>query len=125
MYEIRYGRDESVLILRGDHDISNKQHLRNILDRLPALEISVDLRFADFIDSSVLNAVVDCHKRKLANGGKLSVLLAPESKIARIFEITMLHKILNLRFVAADSEDVAMSRSQGALDCPAVQIIFE
>ena len=57
-----------------------------------AREVLVDLGECEFIDSTVLGALLDAHRRLSATDTRLAVV-APDRQIRRVFELTGLDRL--------------------------------
>jgi anti-sigma B factor antagonist len=86
----------AVLKLRGEHDLSSKQHLSEALAEASARSnVLIDLSECTFMDSSVIATFVVAHKRLSGRGGRLGLVIPPEATtIQRIAEITSLVDLL-------------------------------
>lgn len=66
--------------------------------------IAVDLTSADFVDSSGLGILVAALKRVRTHDGEL-VVVCPDPRLRRIFELTELVSVLGLRDTADELPD--------------------
>lgn len=85
-----------VVAVHGDADLHFAPEFRDALDAViddGATRVVVDLSETVFIDSMVLGVLLGSMKRMRANGDQLE-LIVPSPDIRRIFEITMLDRIL-------------------------------
>ena len=92
----RPGAVVPVVAVRGEVDVATAPQLRECLQRViadGASTIVLDLLSVTFLDSTALGVVVAAHKRCCALGGELRVVAA-DSHLARIFEITGLTEVL-------------------------------
>ena len=97
--EVRRHRGWTVLEVAGDLDMATAPGLRQLVlqllsngDRL----FAVDLTAADFVDSTGLGALVAALKRVRTHDGEL-VVICPEPRLRRIFELTELVSVFGLR----------------------------
>lgn len=77
-------------------DITNADELRAALQRAQASgggTFVIDMSHTGFCDSAGLHALVDAHKRALAEGGQV-LLVATSPAVLRIFEITGVDRVL-------------------------------
>lgn len=101
----------SVVAVRGEADLHSAPELRDRLNAIidgGAQRVLVDLSETTFIDSMALGVLLGSTKRQRANGGRLE-LVAGQPDIRRIFEITMLDRIL----VIHPSREVALELAIG------------
>jgi anti-sigma B factor antagonist len=96
--DVEQGSTAAVVTIGGDVDLHSAPLLR---DRLTALvdegvrAIVLDLSEATFLDSMALGVILSAQKRLTADEGHLDVVV-PTPEIRRIFEITMLDRVLDL-----------------------------
>ena len=91
--------------VHGDVDIFSAPRLREALDYLVtagATKVLADLSDVAFIDSTGLGVLVATHRRLLAAGGRLRVVVPPRRKVRHVFEVTGLEQVLD---VSDDRED--------------------
>ncbi|MBA2742103.1 MAG: STAS domain-containing protein [Actinobacteria bacterium] len=92
------GANATVLALHGEVDLHVAPELRDRLNgalEADARNLVIDLSRVSFIDSMALGALLELHKRLRAEGGELR-LVVPDTKLRRIFEITLLDQIFTL-----------------------------
>jgi anti-anti-sigma factor len=85
-----------VVAVHGEADLHFAPEFRDRLDAViddGAVRVLVDLSDTVFIDSMVLGVLLGSTKRMRASGNQLE-LIVPSPDIRRIFEITMLDRIL-------------------------------
>ena len=73
----------------GDLDVSNAGPFADLLFAAvarPDPRIVIDLGRADFIDSTVLNALYEAGRRLRRNGGKLAIV-SPRGHLYRVLEV--------------------------------------
>ena len=96
-----------LLAVRGELDVATVPALR---DRLAALtenggqRLLVDLREVSFMDSTALAAFIHARKR-LANSGRMALVIEPGSYARLILEVTCLESVLDV----ADTVDDGMA----------------
>jgi anti-sigma B factor antagonist len=101
----------ALVAVRGDADLHSAAELR---DRLAAVidgganRVLVDLSQTTFVDSMALGVLLGSTKRLRANGGQLELIIS-QPNIRRIFEITMLDRIL----VIHPSREIALAHMNG------------
>jgi anti-sigma B factor antagonist len=92
-------RDSVVLLsIHGDADLHVAPQLRDRLTREiddGAKAVVLDLSGATFVDSMTLGVLLGAMKRLRAGGGRLR-LVVPQTELRRIFEITLLDRVLAL-----------------------------
>jgi anti-sigma B factor antagonist len=92
-------RDSVVLLsIHGDADLHVAPQLRDRLTREiddGAKAVVLDLSGATFVDSMTLGVLLGAMKRLRAVGGRLR-LVVPQTELRRIFEITLLDRVLAL-----------------------------
>jgi len=64
----------------------------------------VDFTAVTFADSTVIGVVVGAHKRAVAHGGQLRLVLPDGSSVSKIFSITGVSKVVQL-FQARDEAE--------------------
>src|SRR5512132_3735266 len=90
--ELRRHRGWSVVDITGDLDMATAPALRQLVIQLLATGarlIAVALTAADFVDSTGLGLLVAALKRVRTHDGEL-VVICPEPRLRRIFELTEL-----------------------------------
>jgi anti-sigma B factor antagonist len=101
---IAVGRRDGVplLTVRGEHDVSNEQVLRDGLAAALAhgAAVVVDLSEASFIDSSVLHALagVSCPGR-----GQIVVCARSDGLTRRLLEVAALHEVVQVAETVEDA----------------------
>jgi anti-sigma B factor antagonist len=90
------GVDSVVLTLHGEADLhvaaDFRDRLATVIDD-GASSLVVDLSGVTFVDSMALGVLLGGMKRLRATGGQLR-LVVPQTDVRRIFEITMLDRVL-------------------------------
>jgi anti-sigma B factor antagonist len=101
---VEYGSEATVVSVSGEVDVATaptlRQRLDEALDRGPGLLV-VDLTGVSFIDSTALGVLIGAHERCTAAGTTLRLVVA-EPRILKIFEITGLTELFDIR---ADRHD--------------------
>jgi anti-sigma B factor antagonist len=106
--------DVAVVCVKGEHDLDTAPSLREQLGALQAESCSVilDLSEATFIDSSILAAIVDGHRR--ASDDSLAFVvslgLAGSPAVRRILDVTGLNEVLVIR----GDREAALAAARGA-----------
>lgn len=88
-----------VIEVTGDVDLATAPQLRQIVLQQLALGhkmLAIDLTFADFLDSIGLGTLVAVLKRVRVHDGEL-VVICPEPRLRRLFELTELVAVLGVR----------------------------
>jgi anti-anti-sigma factor len=82
--------DVSIVRLRGEHDLSSAEHVRDTIEAELAFcgSVVVDLRRTLFIDSTIIRTFF--HAAKKANNGRnrLALCVATEPSVARVLQLT-------------------------------------
>lgn len=109
-FELQVGEQagRAVLTVAGDLDVQSAPQLRDRISELldaGSTELVVDLRPAEFIDSSGLSAMVAGLKEVKEHGGDMAVV-CPQGKIRRVIEIVALDQV----FALYDSVDEATAK---------------
>jgi anti-sigma B factor antagonist len=94
-----------LLAIRGDADLHVAPELRDRLAREiedGASALVLDLSGATFVDSMALGVLLGAMKRLRAQGGTLR-LVVPQTELRRIFEITLLDRVLPLDATREDA----------------------
>jgi anti-sigma B factor antagonist len=97
--EVRRHRGWTVVEVTGDLDMASAPALRQlVLQQLARGDrrIAVDLTAADFVDSSGLGVLVAALKRVRTHDGEF-VVVCPEPRLRRVFELTELVSVFGLR----------------------------
>ncbi len=88
-----------VVEMSGELDMSNAIDFKNeIINEFVSkgeLNIALDFKDMEYIDSSGLGVIVSLHKRCKLNGGRLAICGMNET-LMRLFKLTSLDKALNL-----------------------------
>ena len=83
--------DAVVVVLEGEHDVSSSARLQELLESLLARHelVVADLTEADFVDSSVMNALVQANRTASAPGsGRLVLQCSADALVYRVLEVT-------------------------------------
>jgi anti-sigma B factor antagonist len=95
--DLEHGPDGAiVLVVQGDADLHVAAELRERLTRTideGASALVVDLSDVTFVDSMALGVLLGAMKRMRAAGGRLRLVVA-RPEVRRIFEITLLDRVL-------------------------------
>jgi anti-sigma B factor antagonist len=83
-----YDADIAVVKLLGEHDLSTKDELEAALSKLVLGSelVVVDLTDAEFIDSSVLNALLGAERLARTRGLRVALQLPQSSAVSRVLE---------------------------------------
>jgi anti-sigma B factor antagonist len=104
--------DVAIVTVVGDADLHSAPELRDRLTDLMDEGVShlvLDLSETTFVDSMTLGVLLGCVKRLRATEGTVEIVV-PRDDIRRIFEITMLDRVFDLR---ATRDQVLAGRSGG------------
>jgi anti-anti-sigma factor len=117
--EIEHTPGVEVLVLRGEHDLSTQSLVqRRIDDAIRAgKSVVVDLSQADFIDSTVLAAILHGQQRAASDGAGrgpgLAVVASPAAKfVARMLSLVHLEEHVSVH-LSRDSAVVSLQRRTG------------
>ena len=110
-YEFDASREAAIVTLRGELDAHDAPRLRELFSqaveelssaREPRLVL--DLAALEFLDSTVLGTMIGALRRVREAGGEMTVVL-PETMARRIFEVTGLDQVLDVRVSRAAALD--------------------
>ena len=102
--EVRRHRGWTVVEVTGDLEMASAPALRQLVVQLlsaGARHIAVDLTAVDFLDSIGLGMLVAALKRVRTHDGEF-VVVCPEPRLRRVFELTELVSVFGLRTTADD-----------------------
>ncbi|HUP72409.1 MAG TPA: STAS domain-containing protein [Acidimicrobiales bacterium] len=105
--EVRRHRGWTVVDITGDLDMATAPTLRQLVIQLLSTGVrlvAVDLTAADFVDSTGLGTLIAALKRVRTHDGEL-VVICPEPRLRRIFELTELVSVFGLRDSAEELPD--------------------
>jgi anti-sigma B factor antagonist len=97
--EIRQVGTHALVILAGEIDVSTVGQLYPILAELArggVCHVSLNVAEVTFIDSTGLSLLISEHKRAESMNGEL-IIFSPSDQMRRLFEITALDGVLNVR----------------------------
>jgi anti-anti-sigma factor len=85
------------VVLGGEHDLSNAEQLRETLDQALAncSHLIVDLSSTEFIDSTVIKALLNTKKAADESGHSFNLVLGTSPLVERVLEITSVLPALN------------------------------
>jgi anti-sigma B factor antagonist len=94
--EVAREGDVAVVVLRGEHDLSTADRLRQAIERARdgSTPVVVDLTEATFIDSAVLGVLIAEHERAASNGSDVGYVVGAGAGHS-------VHRIIDLAGVAA------------------------
>ena len=102
-YDLDPAGGAAVVTLHGELDAHDAPRLRELftgameaLDGVRAPRLVLDLTAVEFLDSTALGTMIGALRRTREAGGELVVVL-PETSARRIFEITGLDHVLEVR----------------------------
>ena len=104
--EIRRADNHALVLLSGELDASTAGELYEQLAELSrdgVVHVALDLSELEFMDSTGLSVIIAEHKRTNASGGEL-MILAPQSQVQRMFEMTGLTGVLRIRPEGPDGQ---------------------
>jgi anti-sigma B factor antagonist len=109
----RFG-DSWVVVVVGDVDLRSAPELRDRLASLGdtgAKHVVVDLSDCEFLDSMGLGVLLGAKKRMARDGRQLRVVVSSPD-VRRIFEITMLDRVLDLYTTRAEALDAGRTNGR-------------
>ena len=85
-----YDSDTAVMVLRGEHDLRTSEELNAKLVTLVQANyrVIVDLSVAQFVDSTVLNALLRADKLAAQRGHRLTLQLGGAHHVERVLEVS-------------------------------------
>ncbi|MGN9809552.1 STAS domain-containing protein [Micromonospora sp. BQ11] len=88
-HQVRIERDRTVLLLGGEIDINGASGLQQLLDTTIAAapRVDVDLLAVDFIDSTVISALITA-RNTARQARKSFAVVNPASNVARTLRVT-------------------------------------
>jgi len=93
-------RDRAFVVLSGEHEAYSADKLARNLTSLIAegVPVTVDLRHATFIDSTVVGVLIGAHRRAADTGIEFALLLGSETgwPVRRLLEVTGLDSELDV-----------------------------
>jgi anti-sigma B factor antagonist len=102
-YEIAGSGEIAVVTLRGELDAHDAPRLRELfaeaIDAVGSVgtaRLVLDLSTVEFLDSTALGTMIGAVRRARESGGEVAFVL-PETTARRIFEITGLDQVLDVR----------------------------
>ena len=102
-YELDASREAAIVTLRGELDAHDAVRLRELfagavdaLSGARAPRLVLDLSGLEFLDSTALGTMIGALRRVREAGGEMAVVL-PETTARRIFEVTGLDAVLDVR----------------------------
>jgi anti-anti-sigma factor len=99
-----------VVTLRGEHDLSTVAELDNALARaLQQARVLVDLSTCEFIDSTIIKALLAAHAQQLDSGGRFELVIPPEARqVERLAQLIRLHEVMPIH----SSREAGIARIQ-------------
>lgn len=106
--------DVAIVTLVGEHDLATTDALAESLGSLlrAGHQLVVDLSEAEFIDSSVLNALIEADGFARERGSSLVLQLGTTSVVRRAIETSGI--LRHLRSASSRAEAITAARSKGA-----------
>ena len=96
---VRVGRDADVVVLAlaGEHDLSTRHQVRDVIDDAFAAKrpVVIDLRHAEFVDSVIAATLLESRKRAKQEDIGFGIVLADghENAVRRMFELSRLTSV--------------------------------
>ena len=97
--EIRASEEHALINLTGELDASTAGELYEefaALNREGVVHVTLDLAELEFIDSTGISVIIAEHKRTASSGGQL-IVVTPHHNVRRVFEVTGLMDVLDIR----------------------------
>jgi anti-sigma B factor antagonist len=120
--EIEHVPGVDVLVLQGEHDLSTQAAIRTRVDEAltSGKSVVIDLSAAEFIDSSVLAAILHGQRRATSEDGgrsqELAVVASPGAKfVARLLSLVQIENHVNVH-LSRDSAIVSLQRDEPPAD---------
>jgi anti-anti-sigma factor len=103
----------AVVSLHGEHDLSTDAELGQALAQaLRQDRVLVDLSLCEFIDSTIIKALLAGHRRQLESGGRFELVIPPEARsvvrlarLIRLEEVMPVHQSLQDGIVAIQADE--------------------
>lgn len=93
-FDLERSEDADVITVTGEVDLASSPELDAMIERtLSDKCLVVDLSRCTYIDSSALSVFVRTYKSR---GSQLRIVIPPESRIRRLFELTKLDVVLSI-----------------------------
>lgn len=88
----------TLVVLRGEHDLSSAEELRRTFDECLALrhQLIVDLSAAEFIDSTTIRVLMEARAQAASLDRTFSVVLGTAAIVEQVLEITGVLPLLNV-----------------------------
>jgi anti-sigma B factor antagonist len=102
--DVSRGAEATVVSLAGEIDLATQGELRTVLNDLVVagdVDLVLDLSEVSFIDSTGIGALIGTRRRVHAFQGSLT-LVCPHEAILKIFTITGLEKVFDIRPTLAE-----------------------
>jgi anti-sigma B factor antagonist len=95
----------TIVVVRGEHDLSTAETLRSQLDAVRAERrpFVVDLSQATFIDSAVLGVLIAAHDRASSDGTAVAFAVGSGPTVRKIIDLTGLEGVLPITDSRADA----------------------
>jgi anti-anti-sigma factor len=102
----------AIVTLRGEHDLASRPQITVALTVARGCgNVLVDLTGATFIDSSVINALLQCANALVREGARLEVVVPPDCHAMRsMFEILSVTRLLAMHDTrSAGSDSISLA----------------
>jgi anti-sigma B factor antagonist len=88
----------ALVVLAGEHDLHSADEVRQAFDQALAVSdhLIVDLSTAEFIDSTIVGALMQTRKSAIELDRKFNVVLGTAPVVERILEVTGVVPFLNI-----------------------------
>jgi anti-sigma B factor antagonist len=101
----------ATVVVRGEIDLATQAEFRAVLCDLVVsgqIHLTIDLSGVEFIDSTGLGALIGARRRVHAFNGSLC-LLAPSEQVMKVFTVTGLNRVFDIRETHVEAESSAAS----------------
>jgi anti-anti-sigma factor len=108
----RPGEGTAVVVLTGEHDLSVRAEVEDILESVIGENriVVADLSEAEFVDSTIISLLVQAKRDAAEQGCSFRLQLGTEAIVRRIFDVT---GVLDLLEVAETREEASRETSTG------------
>lgn len=91
----QHGPGVSIVVMRGEHDLSTRDDVQEALTRACVREaVLVDLGRCSLLDSSCIGVLVSAYESQRARDGRLALVLPAEGSVNRTLQLTGVDRII-------------------------------
>lgn len=95
MFSIVYDKDKNLIALGGNFDSSKSEEAKDVFMRVNS-SVTVDMTNLDFICSSGVGTLVMVYTQ-LKQSGESMTLVNLKPHIKKVFEVSMLHRVFDIK----------------------------